>query len=290
MGYLKYYGILEGYPRLRRYFGRLADYAALVRPFTLVAPLCVGHLLTIASEGVAYSTLAKGIYIGITLALAQACGQAVNQVVDADLDKLAKPYRPIPSGRLTREEALGVAFLCAIAAMGRAFTVSTYFGLMTCLMLFFAVFYSLPPLSPRRVNPWLSLLWVSFSRGYLPIVAVMGPRGHPYALIALLWCVGWQGTKDIPDAEVDRRFGIKTVANTYGVDRLMGLSLLGTLLAVATALHYRLDTFLALIPLAVYGLANYTRRWRGENTVSWAVFYTGLALVPLLALVEVLLV
>jgi len=285
----KYYGILEGYPRLRRFFGRLSDYLALLRPFTLVAPIAVGVFLSIASEGMTYTALTKGVYMGITMALAQACGQAMNQVADAELDKRAKPYRPIPSGRVTKEEALGIAFLCALAAVGRAFTISLYFGLMTCLMLFFAVFYSLPPISPRKVNPWLSLAWMSVSRGFIPIVAVMGPGAYRYGIIATIWTFGWQGTKDVPDVEADRAFGIKTIANTYGIKTLKALSAASTILILYFGVVLEKYTFLMLVPLAIYGLVNYEKRWRGENTVAWAVFYTGLAMVPVAILTEELL-
>jgi len=271
------------YPRLSRVLGeKIAAYIALARPFTLAAPLFAGFFLTVASEGVSYGSLARGVYIGLTLALAQACGQVVNQVADRELDRVIKPYRPIPQGRVTVEEAVGLAWLFGIAAVGRAFTISVYFGLMTCLMLFFAVFYSLPPLSPRRVNPWLNHLWVSFSRSVVPVLAVMGPRGWRYAVLAFVWAFGWQGTKDIADAEGDRLFGIKTLANTYGVCALMALSTVSLLLYTALCAYLELPLFTVLVPLSVYGLFKYTSPWRGENTVAWAVYYAGLGLIPVL--------
>jgi geranylgeranylglycerol-phosphate geranylgeranyltransferase len=271
------------YPRLSRILSdKIAAYIALVRPFTLVAPLFAGFFLTIASGGVSYITLARGVYVGLTLALAQACGQVVNQVVDRELDMLTKPYRPIPQGRVTVEEAMGLAWLLGVAAVGRAFTISLYFGLMTCLMLFFAVFYSLPPLSPRRVNPWLNHLWVSFSRSVVPVLAVMGANGWKYALLAFVWAFGWQGTKDIADAEGDRLFGIKTLANTYGVTALRVLSTVSLLLYFAVCAYMEMPIFMLLVPLGLYGLLKYTSPWRGENTVAWAVYYVGLGLITVL--------
>jgi geranylgeranylglycerol-phosphate geranylgeranyltransferase len=285
----EYRGIKEGYPRVRRRFGKLADYIALTRPFTLIAPITVGLLLTLAAEGFTFQALTKGVYVGITLALAQACGQAMNQAMDADIDRLAKPYRPVASGRVTRDEAMGLAFLLALAAVGRGFTISVYFGLMVCLMLFFAAFYSLPPFSPRRLSAWLNLLWISFSRSFLPFIAVMGLKGFPYAILAFAWALGWQGTKDIPDVEADRRFGIKTIANTCGVEGLRAYSFVLTMAYGALALMLCRPLFLLLLPLAAYGLMRYDRPWRGENTIAWAVYYSGLGLMPLLVVLERLL-
>ena len=273
------------YPRLAKIFGKkLTAYIALARPFTLIPAVVVGLMLTISAEGLLSFT--KGIYIGLTLALAQACGQIVNQVVDRDLDKIVKPYRPIPRGSVTVEEATGLAYLCALLAVARAFTVSIYFGLMTCVMLFMAVFYSLPPLSPRRVNPFLSLMWISFSRGLIPIIAVMGLNAWRYALLSLIWAIGWQGTKDIPDVHGDSLFNIKTIANTYGVKALKKMSLLFTVLYSVVCILLEKHIFLIISCLGVYGLLNYERPWRGENTVSWAIYYVGLSGIPVLILLE----
>jgi geranylgeranylglycerol-phosphate geranylgeranyltransferase len=282
----EYYGIEKGYPRLRKWFGRLADYIVLLRPFTLLAPIFVGLFLTIAVYGLTFQSLTRGVYVGITLALAQACGQTINQIADVELDKIIKPYRPLPSGRVSREEALGIAFLLMLASVGRAFTISVYFGLMVCLMLFFAVFYSLPPFSPRKLNAWLNLLWMAIPRGFLPIIAIMGYEGLHYAILSFIWCFGWQGTKDIPDVGGDRKFGIKTIANTYGVKALLILSAIST--AVYTVLVLWLGKYLLLVValIGLYGLLNYNEKWKGENTVAWAVYYIGLGFIPLLIMFE----
>jgi len=269
--------VKEYYPRLSRIVGRkMTAYLALVRPFTLAPPIFVGVFLTIAKMGFDFEAVTRGVYAGLTLAFAQACGQVVNQVADRELDKIVKPYRPIPQGIVTVEEAIGLAWLLALLAVARSFTISIYFGLMTSLMLFFAVFYSLPPLSPRRVNPWLNHFWVSFSRSVLPFLAVMEVDGWRYAILAFAWAFGWQATKDVPDIEGDRRFGIKTIANTYGVRAVKLLAVGGTIIYTVLAVVWRLWIFLLNVPLAVYGLLRFEGRWRGENTVAWMAFYVGL--------------
>jgi 4-hydroxybenzoate polyprenyltransferase len=279
------------YPRLAKFLSKkLTAYIALARPFTLMPPVFVGVFLTLATMSFSVETLTRGIYIGLTMAFAQAAGQIVNQVVDKDLDKEIKPYRPIPQGWFSPDEALGLAYLFSLLAIARGFTISVYFGLMTCVMLFFAVFYSLPPLSPRRVNPLLNHLWVSFSRSVVPIMAIMGIDGWKYALLAFIWAFGWQGTKDIPDIIGDRRCGIKTIANTYGIKVLRALSGASTIFYIMLCLYLDIPLFLLLAPLALYGLLKYTDEWRGENTASWAVYYVGLGLIPLLVMIHNLLV
>jgi 4-hydroxybenzoate polyprenyltransferase len=292
---VKYYGIHYYYPRLRRILGeKLVAYLRLCRPFTGLAPLLAGIFLTITPvETVTFESIKVGVYVGITLMLAQFTGQIINQYMDSELDKLipSKKDRPIPSGKVSREEALGISYLLAIACIGRAFTVNINFGVLTLLMLFFAVFYSLPPLTPRR-NAFISLTWMSFSRGFIPPIACFSVYGSiyealPYSLLSFLWCLGWQCTKDIPDVEADRRYGVKTLANTYGVKWMKIYTAILTIMFFTTAFLLGKYIYFILFPLAVYGLGYYeVKAGVTENTRGWTVFYIGLGLTFLLALVD----
>lgn len=257
-------------------------YLELLRPLTLVPPLVVGVTLGVASG----MPLQSSVLAGTSLSLAQGCGQVVNQVVDRELDRLVKPRRPIPRGLVTVEEATGISWLLALLSASTALLVSPHFAAVVLAMLFFAVFYSLPPLSPRRVNPWLNHLWVSLSRSVLPFLAVLGVGGWRYALLAFLWVFGWQATKDVLDAEGDRRFGIRTVASTYGAGAVRRLAVVGTALYAAASVALGHYIFLLNTPVAVCGLLWFDRRWRGENTVAWLAYYAGLGVVAACALAE----
>ena len=96
----------------------LATFSGLVRPFTLLAPV-VG-----AGSGAAVAVAATGVatpWGKIALALASACAatcasNAWNQAFDADIDRVNKPFRPIPSGRMSARE--GLIFALLIFALG----------------------------------------------------------------------------------------------------------------------------------------------------------------------------
>jgi len=280
----------EYYPRLKKFLGeKITAYIALLRPFTLLPPFLAGLFLIIAKHGVYFDSFTKGIYVGITLALAQACGQVINQVVDKDLDKIIKPYRPIPRGIVTSEEAVGVAWILALLAVARGFTVSIYFGLMTSLMLFFAVFYSLPPLSPRKINPWINHLWVSFSRSVLPLLAILEEKGFIYALLAFIWTFGWQASKDVLDVEGDKMFGIKTIANTYGRDFVKKLALISSIVFVMISIAFNKMIMLTMIPLMIFGYAKFYQKSKTENIIGWTVFYIGLGMIFVLTAIDIFL-
>jgi len=289
----EYYGIKKGYPRLQKYFGKLAAYVQLLRVFTLIAPLVAGVIgVLVPLREISFSNIETAVYIGITLALTQATGQCLNAYADSELDKQIKPYRPIPSGLVTREEALGLSWLLAIFAVGRAFTIGVFFGLMVLVLLFFAVFYSLAPFSPRKVDPMLNTAWMAVSRGFIPVYAVWSIYGDPamgmrYAVLALLWVMGFQASKDIDDVEGDRRFGIKTIPNVYGMRGLIFTMGVCTAVYTAVAAYFGLYPMLLILPLAAVAMLT-TDKKSGltENSYSWTCFYLGLATIYILMFVS----
>jgi 4-hydroxybenzoate polyprenyltransferase len=282
----KYGGIEKGYPNIRKQFGKLATYFQLVRPFTLISPLLAGLLGVLASTSDFNFDIVKTcIYVGVTLTLAQATGQVINQYADFELDRIVKPYRPLPSGIISKEEALGLAWLMAIVSIARAFTVTDLFGLVTVVLIFFAVFYSLSPFSPRRIHPVLNILWMAVSRGLIPMFAVWSIYGTwqealPYALLAFVWVLGFQSTKDIEDADGDKKFGIKTVFISYGYNGLRALMIGSLCYYIAVTAYFSKWLMLLLVPLGIFAIFAVKKKSRfTENNLGWFGYYLGLGLI-----------
>ncbi|MEM1866049.1 MAG: UbiA family prenyltransferase [Ignisphaera sp.] len=255
------------------------SYVKLLRPFTLFAPFVAGVLCTLTPTNTFDS---KALMTGLTLAFLQAFGQVVNQIVDRDLDAVAKPHRPIPRGdvSLKNVEILSIALL--FLGLLSAIVISFKFFLWSCLIAFMAGFYSLKPFSPRKVNPWLNHLWVSVSRGPLPVLACYTIYGSleealRYSLLAFVLVFGWQGSKDVLDADYDRMFGIKTIASVYGERVVEYLATTSVLLFVALTIVLRMYVFIFLLPAMIYGLKNFSKKI-GDTIVAWRIFYIILAL------------
>lgn len=281
-----YEGILEGYPRIEKRVGILAAIIQLIRPYTLLAPIIAGVLGTLAPvETVSQEYIITGIYAGFTLALAQACGQVLNQYADAELDRIVKPYRPIPRGVLRKEEAMGIGWIFALISLGRGFMLNELFGTINLTLVFFAVFYSMAPFSPRRIHPLANILWMSISRGFLPVIAVYSIYGNPfdglrYALLGFIWVLGFQGTKDVPDMAGDRAYGIKTIPNQWGEEGLLKWMIFS--LFIFTGISISLDmTLYSYVYAALGTLSILTLRTRtdiAENNVAWLLMYLGIGL------------
>lgn len=105
------------------------DYAELGRVSNL--PTCVTNVLVGCAVGAGAASMAPLTVAAVTgaIALLYVAGMALNDAVDAEIDRQERPKRPIPSGRISRRAAytfvvvtflLGLVLLaaCSLPALG----------------------------------------------------------------------------------------------------------------------------------------------------------------------------
>jgi 4-hydroxybenzoate polyprenyltransferase len=205
--------------------------AGLVRPFTMLAPL-VGVLCgagaVVARVPVPFAP-GPVLLAALAAVLANAASNAWNQAFDADIDRVNKPTRPIPSGRASTRGALALGWTCAVAAL----LVGAAHALLVERVAFVACVavgvvatwaYSAPPLRTKRrlalANPTIAI-----PRGFLVPVAgwcVLAPIStEPFALgiVPGLFVLGAASTKDFADADGDRAHGCSTLPVVLGPAR-----------------------------------------------------------------------
>ena len=132
-------------------------YWRLSRPFTMLTPLigmvagglAAAHDL-IGREAFQLSAIEAGWRVGlaaIAAAWLNSASNALNQICDIEIDRVAKPERPIPSGAITMRGAKTFTALSYLASLALAFICG---GLLT-----FAIF-AFAALAPRMevISPW----------------------------------------------------------------------------------------------------------------------------------------
>lgn len=196
----------------------------LVRPFTLIAPVVGAGANAVAAAS------ALGVplpWLRVGLALASACAatgasNAWNQAFDADIDRVNKPFRPIPAGRTTVRAALRLGDGMALLALALGALVSPGFLACVGVGVLGTWFYSAPPLRTKRLT-WGALLTIAIPRGLLVPVAGWAVVGdpldpEPWALGAVvgLFVLGAAVTKDFADVEGDRAHGCRTLPVLWG--------------------------------------------------------------------------
>lgn len=239
------------------------------------------------------------VIVCLTVASAHGASQAMNMAEDADMDRETphKQNRPIPAGIISEEEARSVAWLGSGFALGASYVVSTDYGILMSILVFFGIFYNLSPI--RAKERIISIPWQAASRGLLSfptIWAAYGDWQSPFAwtmgLFMFFYVMGFQNSADIIDREVDEKYGIRTFVVEFGVKETVKIAggclvtmaiilgagvILGTLEPVMLSL-------LAVFPLCAYMLHI---MWERPFTVSdttgnhpaWLWFYLGMVTV-----------
>jgi 4-hydroxybenzoate polyprenyltransferase len=223
---------------------KLRGFVDLIRPFTLLAPLigglCGGLMgwravnptgslpFLFISDNFPFLQYHEGfleLLIGATtLIILNAASNALNAVYDVEIDKINKPYRPIPSRIVTKDEARTLAWILYPIVLFRAVLVNRTFGLFVLVIMLITIFYSTPPLRLKK-RLWTSNITIAFARGMLGFVAAWSIFGDPFAELTpwiiggvmMTFLIGAITSKDFTDMKGDRRFGVRTLPVVYGV-------------------------------------------------------------------------
>ena len=289
------------------------------RPFTLLMPavglLAGGIVAWGAAPRSVSSWTASGAQIFVNLvagalmaALMNAGSNGLNQIYDLEIDRINKPERPLPSGRLTLREAWRFTAVTMAAGLIVAWLVNWQCLALAATAALLTACYSAPPARTKRWGIPANLT-VSIPRGFLLPVAGWSTvktvaMAEPW-LLALplgLFIFGASSTKDFSDIPGDRAGGCQTLPVKYGI-RKTALIMAPffvfpfALWALFAKLGYlsapRQGIYALSVALPVMGsyidvriLNKPEELSRGENHISWkliylmAIFaYTGLALI-----------
>ena len=195
----------------------------ITRPHNLlVAALTILVGWTVAGAGAPGLEVALAALAGTLIA---AAGNVVNDYFDAEIDRINKPRRPIPSGRISRGESYRFAVLLALGALA----IAALSGLPTLV----------------SVSVWSVCLYVYSARlktrlllGNLMVSAVSSSgfvlgawlAGRPAAaaaptLLAFLFIMGREIVKDVEDLPGDCACGARTLPHRLGERRALAVAL-----------------------------------------------------------------
>ena len=252
------------------------------------------------------------------LALTLLAGAAVNlyivglnQCEDVEIDRINKPWLPIPAGRLSVRGAWRIVVACAVLAAALAVSQGWVEVVAVGSALAIGTAYSSPPLRLKRY-PALAAASISVVRAcvvnlgvYLHFASSLGGRPElsaiPDSIVALTLFVlpfsfAIAVLKDVPDAEGDRRFRIGTFTVRLGaraafrmgmaalVAGYLGMAIAGPLLVddasgwVLAVGH--LACLGVLLALAAGADLNDPARFSRFYLRVWALFFVEYLLVP----------
>jgi 4-hydroxybenzoate polyprenyltransferase len=214
---------------------RLSTYLDFARPFTLVAPalgMASGGMTAIGAaprEPWSWWLVIYPALGALMAAMLNAASNGLNQIFDLEIDRINKPKRPLPSGRLSVPEAWIFTLATFAAAWMLAWLVAPA-GRHECFWLVVGAtvitsLYSVPPFRTKRLGIWANVT-IAIPRGAMLKVAgwssvktILGLEPWYIGAIFGLFLLGATTTKDFADMEGDRQGGCRTLPIQFGVRR-----------------------------------------------------------------------
>ena len=243
----------------RKPLSQLSAFFLLPRPLNgLITALSVGIGALTADQAPTWPAI---LLAALSAALINGAGNAFNDLMDIDVDRINRPLRPLPSGRLSLNAARMQSLLLALAGCALAFWLSLWHGLIALAVVALLAIYS--------ISLKHSLLWGNV------LVAVVGAIAFPYgalavgdigrswipALFAFLFHLGREIVKDIEDVAGDQIRGDRTLPLCWGRTQAGVLAALVYLLLVGfTWMPFFMGlygAFYALALLPVHALVGY---------------------------------
>jgi len=182
-----------------------------------------------------------------------------NAVFDVEVDKMSKPKRPLPSGRIGTSSVLASSLLLYFFGLVIAFILGFIPFLLTLIGVAVSILYSVPWIK-IKAKGGLSNFALAF--GYTAICFLGGWSifrsilEFPWLILAFvtLQVTGANVVKDFVDYEADKKFNIGTLPARYGVEKsivlisplIVGIYLLIPLLCFLRSLAW------AYLPISLF--------------------------------------
>jgi len=217
---------------------RLSAVVELTRPLnSAMTALAVIVSLAMATGG-SFSPLTPLELLAVYAAgfAATSVVMIVNDVVDAEIDAVNAPHRPIPSGRITREEALRAAALISLlgaaAALVEGWLTAAAYAFVISAGILYNVWGKKTGLPGNIIVAGLTASPFIYAGlltgGITPLIATV-------TLMVFLSVLAREIVKGVADVEGDSRAGVKTLAVTLGPRAAARIAALLYLAAIAVS-------------------------------------------------------
>ena len=145
-----------------------------------------------------------------------------NSVYDHKIDFINKSFRGIPSGIITKKEALLFSFICFAISLFLSLLINIQFFIFILINIFLAVLYSLPPIRLKEKYV-ISNVTIAFSFGLIPALLGLSIFGEisesslPFLFSILFLYTSVSFLKDFEDHLGDKMYGVKTFSSVLGL-------------------------------------------------------------------------
>ncbi len=190
-------------------------YVRIIRPFVCVQVTVlalVGSIL--AAKGLPESLTLVKSFLSVFLLVASI--HTSNDYIDYEVDSVNTPWRPIPSGKISRSEALNYAVILGLAGSVISLSLSPLATMLAILIFVLTNYYSIK----AKVYGFIGHVIVAFCYASYFLLGALNVTSQiePYLIniyaLCILYILAGEIIQSIADAEGDKIRGAKTIALT----------------------------------------------------------------------------
>lgn len=229
---------------------RLVEYLKLTRPQNnLIAALSV-LVGALVAGGIEYW---RGVaFAGGSAFFISAGGNCLNDFFDVEIDKINKPFRPLPRGEISKRSALWFSVLLFFAGFCVSLFIRPLSVVIAVIAVIFLIFYGY---TLKR-----KLFWGNFTVSFVSALAFLyggiTTRDFKLSLIpaffAFLFHMGREIIKDVQDLEGDLSLNVSSLPIRFGIRfSLTFTTSIFAFLIFLTSLPYFFDIFSLLYLIVI---------------------------------------
>jgi len=211
-------------------------YLSIIRPVNGIMSALAVYIASIVSGA---SVIPQNIVLFGMLAvfLVSGGGMVINDLVDAEIDKINKPKRPIPSGKISKHAALiYAAVLFVIGNFIAFYFISENAFYVAVLATFLLCLYAAKMKKVIMAGHIVISLLVGLTFIYGGVIVGNYQPLIPLAVLAFLSNMGREVYKTIDDVLGDKQQNIVTMPIKYGVPKAKAVA--GIFIALAVAFSF----------------------------------------------------
>lgn len=211
---------------------KIQSYSMFIRPFAFIGTaiifVCSSLIAINTPPYVQYSWL--HILLGaLSCGLLASASHALNNIFDLEIDKINKPFRALPSKKISLREAWIFTILLYALSFLLSLYVKTELFFITLIIAGFSFIYSSPPFRTKRLGI-LENITIAIPRGLLIILAGWSVIKSVFEVtpwyigsISMLFLIGAISTKDFKDLKGDKLHNCYTLPVKYGIKKTIKL-------------------------------------------------------------------
>ncbi|MFW9963282.1 MAG: geranylgeranylglycerol-phosphate geranylgeranyltransferase [Candidatus Sifarchaeia archaeon] len=207
-------------------------FLSIIRPqnciiggFTVIAGIAMAYRMAQVGSGIT-DFLLLFIYGYITYFFVAAGGNVVNDIFDIEIDKINRPHRALPSGRMTIKQAWAYVVLLSMTGLLFAILTGLYSALIVFCFLVIGYLYAAKVKTLGLAGNFMvafsfafGILYGAFAFGEtigLPLTSAILLPHWLFFFTAFLILQARETIKGAEDVEGDRARDVRTIARIYG--------------------------------------------------------------------------